>query len=151
MNAQKKKKPRKRIQIGVSDQAYEVLDRFSYLTGQTKSKIVWELLEVTIPSLTRSLALLEAAREAPLEVKEGLRDVFEGIEQEMLTVAGITNREMMRLNDQADDAISELTPGSLIGGSQGGSSISNVVSKTQSSKKKSKKKAQKSKKKGAKK
>jgi len=77
-----------RLQISLSPHVYETIRRFAQLQGRPMSAVVRELIEGVHPPLMRTVALLEAARDAPGEVVMGLRGVAEGIEREMVSAAG---------------------------------------------------------------
>lgn len=77
-----------RITITVSENAYEVITRMAKLQGISKSKVVGDLLDSVAPALTRTVALLEAAADAPKQVREGLRSVVENTHDELVGVSG---------------------------------------------------------------
>jgi len=72
-----------RITITTSKPIYETISRAAALQGVSKSQVVNELLEAVHPPLMRTVALLEAARDAPQQVKDGLRDTVEKLEMEL--------------------------------------------------------------------
>lgn len=77
-----------RITITVSENAYEVITRMAKLQGTSKSKVVGDLLDSVAPALTRTVALLEAAADAPKQVRDGLRSVVESTHDELVGVSG---------------------------------------------------------------
>lgn len=77
-----------RLQISLSPHVYETIRRFAELQGCSMSAVVRGLIEGVHPPLMRTVALLEAARDAPGEVVMGLLGVAEGIEREMVSAAG---------------------------------------------------------------
>ncbi|MCY1452658.1 hypothetical protein D9M71_695890 [compost metagenome] len=58
--------------------------------------------------MARTIALLEAAAAAPLEVKRGLRSVVEGVHDDLVAVAGDTIKQM-------DMLLGEFQGGSEVG------------------------------------
>lgn len=72
-----------RITITTSQPIYETITRMAALQGVSKSAVVNELLEAVHPPLMRTIALLEAAQEAPRQVKQGLHDTVRDLELEL--------------------------------------------------------------------
>ena len=54
------------------------------LQGVSKSHVINELLESVHPPLMRTVALLEAARDAPQQVQDGLRNTLDAMELELV-------------------------------------------------------------------
>lgn len=79
------KKPR--ITITLNPHVYETLRRLGELQGRPPGKFVSEMLEDIHAPLMRTVALLDAAKDAPEQVKEGLRAVVESVEQEFSRAA----------------------------------------------------------------
>jgi len=77
---------------------HEVIERFARLQGRTRGAVIAELLDSVAPSLARTVALLEAAFEAPKEVKRGLRGVVEGLHQELIGVTGAASDTSKQLD-----------------------------------------------------
>lgn len=67
---------------------YQTLSRFAELQGLSLSSVVVGILESIHPPLMRTIALLEAAQEAPESVKAGLRNTVEAMEQDLLRSHG---------------------------------------------------------------
>jgi hypothetical protein len=65
------KKPR--ISVTLPDQVYDTVSRLAKLQGQSRSAFVEGLLCSIEESLTRTVALLEAAKAAPASMHSGLR------------------------------------------------------------------------------
>lgn len=72
-----------RITITTSEPVYETISRMAKLQGTSKSKVVNDLLESVHPPLMRTIALLEAAQDAPKQVRDGLRDSADRLEMEL--------------------------------------------------------------------
>lgn len=79
---------RKRVTVSFEPHHYEVLKRLATLQERPISGVISELIEVIIPPLVRTVALLDAAHNAPQEVKDGLRDSVESMERELTRSAG---------------------------------------------------------------
>lgn len=77
-----------RFTITTSRPVFETVSRMADLQGRSKSAVVNDLLEAVHPPLMRTVALLEAAQEAPERVKEGLRTTVLEMEREMAGSVG---------------------------------------------------------------
>lgn len=77
-----------RFTITTSKLIFETIERLATLQGRSKSAVVNDLLESVHPPLMRTVALLEAASEAPAQVREGLRETFEAVELDMVKSTG---------------------------------------------------------------
>ena len=75
---------RPRITITTTKPIYETVTRMAELTGASKSTVINDLLESVHPPLMRTIALLEAANEAPQQVKDGLAGTFEELERQLV-------------------------------------------------------------------
>lgn len=102
-----------RIQVTVSCPVYETISRMAKLQGTSRSAIVSELLDTVHPPLMRTVALIEAAMEAPAQVKQGLRVTVEAIEAQLVATAGGGIAQM-------DWLLQGLTNGQETGGESGG-------------------------------
>lgn len=89
-----------RVQVTLEPSTHEVIERLAKLQGRTRGAIIADLLNSVAPSLTRTVALLEAAMEAPNEVKRGLRSVVEGLHRELVSVAGDASSQLDMLMDR---------------------------------------------------
>ena len=99
---------KRRVTISLDENQHEVIDRLAKLQKRPKSAVITEVIETIIPPLMSTVALLEAARDAPEEVKNGLRKVVEDVEQELNKTAGdsLTQMDWLRgkLEGEKDDA-----------------------------------------------
>lgn len=77
-----------RITITFPPNLKATISRFADLQGRSFGAVVVDLLETIHDPLMRTLAILDAAREAPEEVKRGLRQVFDDVERETVRPAG---------------------------------------------------------------
>ena len=77
-----------RIAVTLEKHVYETVERLAQLQRKSRGKVVAELLEAIHEPLMRTVALLDAAAEAPEEVKRGLRNVIEGVESSLVGAAG---------------------------------------------------------------
>jgi len=83
-----------RIQVTVDRNLYNTIKRMAKLQGKSMSAVCGELLEAVHMPLMRTVALLEAAAEAPAQVRQGLAQVATSIEREMVGVAGSALAQM---------------------------------------------------------
>lgn len=86
------KKPR--VQVTLEPATHDVIDRFAELQGRSRGSLIAELLDSVAPALTRTVALLEAAQDAPQEVRDGLVKVFEGVEKQMSSARGLSEEQL---------------------------------------------------------
>lgn len=77
-----------RVAVTLEPHTHEVIERLAVLQGRTRGAVIAELLDSVAPALGRTVALLEAAKEAPEQVKRGLRNVVEGVHQELVQASG---------------------------------------------------------------
>lgn len=86
-----------RVQVTLEPSTHEVIERFARLQNRTRGSIISELLDSIAPPLARTVALLEAAQEAPKSVKDGLRSVVDGLHGELVAVTGEADAAFRRL------------------------------------------------------
>jgi hypothetical protein len=89
-----------RITITLNSHVYATLKRMSELGGQPMSTIISELLDSVHEPFMRTVALLDAAAQAPQQVKDGLRQSFDTIEREMYGAVGYTVAQMDWLTER---------------------------------------------------
>jgi hypothetical protein len=89
-----------RVQVTLEPETHAVIERLAQLQGRTRGAIIAELLDSIAPTLTRTVALLEAAIEAPNDVKRGLKAMVEGVHQELVEVSGDASAQLDMLLDQ---------------------------------------------------
>lgn len=89
-----------RITISLDPHVYATLKRMSELGGQPMATIVSELLGTVHEPLMRTVAFLEAAAEAPKQVRDGLRQTFESVERDLYSMAGHTVDQIDWLTQQ---------------------------------------------------
>lgn len=77
-----------RVAVTLENQTHEVISRLASLQKRSRGAVIADLLDSIVPALSRTVALLEAAREAPNEVKRGLISVIEGIHEDFVAVSG---------------------------------------------------------------
>ncbi|MNF74320.1 hypothetical protein D3C85_1059950 [compost metagenome] len=83
-----------RVQVTLEPQTHAVIERLAQLQGRTRGAVIAELLDAVAPALARTVALLEAASDAPRQVKEGLRAVVEGVHNDLVAVSGDMIKQM---------------------------------------------------------
>ena len=98
-------KPRFMVTMNVHD--HEVIARFAELQGKTRGRVVAEILETIIPPLRTSVALFEAAAEAPSQVRENLKQSLSVMERELVGVAGASLAQVDWLLKEAVEASRE--------------------------------------------
>lgn len=91
-------KPRFTVTMNPFD--HEVISRLAALQGCTRGALVADLIGSIVPSLARTVALLEAAREAPEQVKSGLRAVVDSLHGELSSASGDASAQLDSLVDQ---------------------------------------------------
>lgn len=89
-----------RVQVTLEPETHAVIERLAYLQGCSRGAIIGELLEAVTPSLTQTVALLEAAASAPQQVKDGLKSVVEGIHEDLQEFAGDSSKQLDMLLNQ---------------------------------------------------
>lgn len=99
------KQETKRVQVSLRLPMYELIDRMSFLTKQPRSKVIAGLLEPCYMPLTRTVALLDAARDAPEEIKHGLVRAIEDLESDIEALIGVTERETEHQFDLLEKAV----------------------------------------------
>lgn len=77
-----------RIAVTLNQNTFDVIARMAELQRCSRGSVVAELLESVSPALARTVALLEAASEAPKQVRDGLRSVVEGVHNDLVEVSG---------------------------------------------------------------
>lgn len=77
-----------RITISLNPHVYATIKRMSELGGQPMASIISEMLDSVHEPLMRTVALLDAAAQAPQQVKDGLRGSFEAVERDLYGVVG---------------------------------------------------------------
>ena len=101
------KKPR--ITITITDEQYAVLQDLSNVTGQSMSAAVVDLLETALPVLSRVAAVLEAAKNAPKEMRSGIAESFRQVEEQMMPLLAATNAQLeASMGKEAVDQIKAL-------------------------------------------
>lgn len=89
-----------RITITLNPHVYATLKRMSEFGGQPMSSIISELLDSVHEPLMRTVAFLDAAAQAPKQVKDGLRQSFETVERELYGAVGYTVAQVDWLTEQ---------------------------------------------------
>lgn len=96
-----------RVQVTLEPYTHDVIKRLADLQGRTRGSVISELLDSVAPSLTKTVALLEAAFAAPESIKQGMRSVVEGVHQELTEVAGDATKQLDFLLDRISDGNAE--------------------------------------------
>ena len=88
------------IAVRLRPHVFEVYSRLAALQGRSRGGVVAEILETVYEPLMRTVALLEAARDAPVEVRQGLKRTLEDMERELVGAAGSSLAQMDLLVDR---------------------------------------------------
>jgi len=83
-----------RVQVTLEPETHAVIERLAALQGRTRGSVIAELLDSIAPPLTRTIALLEAAAEAPNDVKRGFRAAVEASHQELVALTGDASKQL---------------------------------------------------------
>lgn len=93
-----------RVQVTLEPETHAIIERFAQLQGCSRGAVISSLLESAAPSLVRTVALLEAAFEAPNQVKRGLVTAIEGMQSELSNAAGDASRQLDFILSRAAEA-----------------------------------------------
>jgi hypothetical protein len=83
-----------RIAVTLNQHTFDVIARMAQLQGCSRGSVVAELLDSVAPALTRTVALLEAAADAPKQVRDGLRTAVESTHDDLVEIAGGALKQM---------------------------------------------------------
>lgn len=92
-----------RVQVTLEPATHEVIERLAALQGCSRGAVIADLIDSVAPALGRTVALLEAAREAPSQVRQGLIDVVHGLHGELLEATGEASKEVQLCLDRLGD------------------------------------------------
>lgn len=87
-----------RVQVTMEPATHEVIEALARLQGRTRGAIISDLLDSIAPSLSRTVALLQAASEASGDIKRGLKSVVEGLHQELVEATGMAKDASKQLD-----------------------------------------------------
>jgi hypothetical protein len=73
-----------RLTITLEPRTHEVLARLSAAGGESMSALITQFVDLAVPSMERLVVILEHAKRAPMEVKEGLAGALERAESETI-------------------------------------------------------------------
>ena len=90
-----------RITVTLPAPVFETIDRMAKLTKSSRGSVVAELIESVHPPLMRTVALLEAAADAPQQVQMALKETAESLEQELLQATEQTNLSLDQMLQSA--------------------------------------------------
>lgn len=77
-----------RVQVTLEPETHAVIERLASLQGRTRGAVIAEMLDSVAPALTRTIALIEAAQDAPKHVRNGMRKAVESAHAEIVAFAG---------------------------------------------------------------
>lgn len=72
-----------RIAVTLTDKTYQTFSRLAELQGRSKASVAAELMEEVAPMFESTVALLQAAKEAPEKTKERLLTAFAELERDI--------------------------------------------------------------------
>ena len=73
-----------RVAVTLSPEVHETIRRFAELQGKSRGRVIADLLESVNPALSRTVALLDAAQQAPQQVQQGITSTIEQLERELV-------------------------------------------------------------------
>lgn len=106
-----------RVQVTLEPATHEVIERFAKLQNRTRGAVIAELLDSIAPPLARTVALLEAAQEAPKTVKDRLRSVADDLHGELVSLTGQAQDALGQLHAISEGSPDGSTPVSVTRGS----------------------------------
>jgi hypothetical protein len=115
-----------RVQVTLEPATHEVIERLAALQGCSRGAVIADFIDSVAPALGRTVALLEAARDAPEQVRQGLIDVVNDLHGELLEVTGEASKEVQLCLDRlGDPAWQPPTSGSVQSEEKGGAQVLN--------------------------
>ena len=93
-----------RITVTLKQHVYDVFDRLAALQGVSKGAVIADILETVYPPIMRTVALLEAASEAPQQLRQGLKRNMESVERDLVKAAGGSLAQMDWMIDELREA-----------------------------------------------
>lgn len=84
----------------VRPEIHEVFKRLGELQGESTSAVVADLLEAIAPQLMRTVAWMQAAADAPRQVREQFRDTIAELEREMVGASASSIAQMDWIMEQ---------------------------------------------------
>lgn len=104
-----------RITVTMTEHQHAVLKRMSGLSGESMSSIVVDMLDTVMPVLERVVATMQAAVDAPAQVRKGMVESFERAERDMLPkVTELMGQMDMLLVPGGVSAIAGAPPGTSV-------------------------------------
>lgn len=98
------------IAVRLSPHVFEVFRRLAELQGKSRGGVLAEILESIYPPLMRTVALLEAAAEAPSQVRQGLVRTLEHVELDLVRSLGGNLAQLDFLLTRAGEASAHAGP-----------------------------------------
>lgn len=90
-----------RVTVTLNPYVYETISRMAELTGQSRGAIIADMIEHAHAPLMRTVALLEAASEAPLQARQGLHDLVAKLEASVQATAAANLTQLDFLSEAA--------------------------------------------------
>jgi hypothetical protein len=112
-----------RIIMTMNPYVAETISRLASLQGRSKGAVCAEIIESIHPPLMRTVALLEAARDAPAEVLSGLKTTVEDLEKDLAASMGTGVAQMdFLLKEISEEGAPEQSSAPRSAGAQSASS-----------------------------
>lgn len=105
---------KKRITINMDEELYRTISRLAELQGASRSFVCVDIMESIHQPLMRTVALLDAARQAPDKVKRDLRDTVSQLEGELQRSVGDGINQMEILLESLQDTSSQQGKGRTV-------------------------------------
>jgi hypothetical protein len=83
-----------RVQVTLEPETHAVIERLASLQGRTRGAVIAEMLDSVAPALTRTISLIEAAQDAPGQVRAGMRRAVESAHAEIVSLAGDASKQL---------------------------------------------------------
>lgn len=98
-----------RVTVTLPQHVHDTISRLAALQGVSRGSILADLVTAVHPPLMRTVALIEAAQDAPAQVREGLRATIDDMERQAVasTGAGIAQLDWLleRVQGPAPEAL----------------------------------------------
>ena len=98
----------KRLTISMDERFYDVVSRMAELQGRSMSAVLNDFHMSMYEPLMRTVALIDAANQAPEQVKQGLRETAERLERDL---AGLGDQTILDLGALLSSAESDVSGG----------------------------------------
>lgn len=91
-----------RVTVTLDPFSHEVISALAGLQSRSRGAVIAEMMEAVAPTLSRTVALLQAAQEAPAKVKAQFVGAIAEFQQEIDAASNTANSELDRLRQHID-------------------------------------------------